>query len=154
MELTPTAALRQRGWTLPPPPAPVGSYAPAIREGDLLWVSGQGAMVEGAVLHPGRVPDTVSLEQAQEAARRATLQALSALAAEAGSLDRIRRIVRLTVFVASAPSFTRQHEVANAASEVLIALFGESGRSTRVAVGVVALPRDFPVEVDLVARRE
>ena len=154
MATSPSEALRRAGWTLPAPPAPVGSYVPAVRAGGLIWVSGQGALVEGRVLHPGRVPDPVSLEQAQEAARRATLQALSAAAEAAGGLDRIRRIVRVTVYVASAPSFVRQHEIANAASELLIAVFGEAGRPSRVAVGVVALPRDFPVEVDLVAAVE
>jgi enamine deaminase RidA (YjgF/YER057c/UK114 family) len=108
-------------------------------------------MHEGAVLHPGRVESQVSVAQAQECARLATLQALSAVAALVGSVDRVRRIVRVGVFVASDPTFTRQHEVANGATEVLIALFGEAGRPARVAVGVPGLPLNFPVEVELLA---
>jgi enamine deaminase RidA (YjgF/YER057c/UK114 family) len=151
MSPAPSERLRSLGLTLPAPPAPLGSYAPAVREGPWVWVSGQGATRAGAVLYPGRVPETVSLVEAREAARDATLQAVSAVAALAGSIDRIRRVVRVTVYVASAPTFTQQHEVANGATELLVALFGEEGRPSRVAVGVSALPREFPVELDLVA---
>ena len=108
-------------------------------------------MRDGKVLYPGRVESRVSVPQAQEAARGAALQALSALAAHAGSLDRIRRIVRVGVFVASDPEFTRQHEVANGATELLIGIFGEEGRPSRVSVGVPSLPLDFPVELELLA---
>lgn len=150
----PTEELRRRGLELPPPPKPAGSYTPAVRQGDLIWVSGQGAMRDGKVLYPGRVESTVSVAQAQEAARGATLQSLSAVAAQIGSIDRIRRVVRVGVFVASDPEFTRQHEVANGATELLIGLFGEAGRPTRVSVGVPALPLNFPVEIDLIAAVE
>ncbi|HEV2318055.1 MAG TPA: RidA family protein [Thermoplasmata archaeon] len=142
--------LAKLGLTLPPPPKPAGSYVPAVQEGNLVWVSGQGAFRDGAVLYPGRVESKVSVEEAQEAARVATLQGLSAAAAVVGSVDRIRRVLRLGVFVASDPKFTRQHEVANGASELLIGLFGESGRPSRVSVGVPALPLNFPVEVEMV----
>ncbi|MGI0150899.1 MAG: RidA family protein [Thermoplasmata archaeon] len=151
MPSNPSGALRDLGLELPSPPKPAGSYLPAVREGDLAWVSGQGPFRDGKVLHPGRVESAVSVPQAQEAARIATLQGLSALSELLGSIDRIRRLVRVGVFVASDPGFVRQHEVANGATELLITIFGEAGRPTRVSVGVPALPLDFPVEVELLA---
>jgi enamine deaminase RidA (YjgF/YER057c/UK114 family) len=141
--------LRSLGLALPAPPTPAGTYVPAKREGSLLWVSGQGAMRDGRVLHPGRVESEVSMEQAKECARIATLQGLSAAASVAGSLDRLRTVVRVGVFVASDPGFTRQHEVGNGASGLLVELFGESGRPSRTSVGVTGLPLNFPVEVEL-----
>lgn len=108
-------------------------------------------MVDGAVVAPGSVDRDVGVEQAQQAARRATLQALSALAAELGALDAVRRIVRATVYVSVSPGFHREHEVANGASDLLVAVFGEDGRPARSAVGVASLPKNAPVEVELLA---
>jgi enamine deaminase RidA (YjgF/YER057c/UK114 family) len=146
--------LSELGLTLPPPPMPAGSYAPVVREGAWAWVSGQGAVRDGAVVYPGLVDRDVTVAHAQEAARLATLQGLSALAAHTGSLDRIRRIVRVAVYVASSPGFTDQHVVGNGASEPLIALFGEAGRPARVSMGVASLPLNLPVEVELLAAVE
>jgi enamine deaminase RidA (YjgF/YER057c/UK114 family) len=154
MAPTPMEMLARLGITLPPPPKPAGSYVPAVRHGDLVWVSGQGATRDGTPIHPGRVESAVTIVQAQEAARGATLQALSAIRALVGSIDRIRRIVRVGVFVASDPEFTRQHEVGNGATELLISIFGEAGRPARVSVGVPSLPLNFPVEIELVAAVE
>jgi len=154
MTLSPSEALARLGLTLPAPPQPAGSYRPAVREGDLVWVSGQGAMKDGAVLYPGRVDGQVSVPQAQEAARLATLQGLSAVGALVGSLDRVRQVLRVGVYVASEPTFTRQHEVANGATELLIALFGERGRPSRVSMGVPSLPLNLPVEVELLVAVE
>ncbi len=151
---TPSDAIARLGLTLPPPPKPAGSYTPAVRHGDLVWVSGQGAVRDGKPLYPGRVESAVSVAQAQEAARGATLQALSAIVGLVGSIDRIRRIVRVGVYVASDPEFTRQHEVGNGATELLIAVFGEAGRPSRVSVGVPGLPLNFPVEIELLAAVE
>jgi enamine deaminase RidA (YjgF/YER057c/UK114 family) len=114
------------------------------------WVSGQIVLQDGAMLHPGLVDRDVSPETAKEVARRAALQALSALEASLGSLDRVRRIVRVTVYVASVSTFQRQHEVANGATEVLTSVFGEAGRPARAAIGVASLPLNAPVEVDMV----
>ena len=149
MATSPSESLARLGLALPPAPKPAGSYVPAVQDGNLLWVSGQGPFRDGAVLYPGRVESTVSVAQAHEAARVAALQALSAAAGAAGSVDRIRRVLRVGVFVASDPEFVRQHEVANGATELLIELFGETGRPTRVSVGVPALPLNFPVEVEM-----
>jgi enamine deaminase RidA (YjgF/YER057c/UK114 family) len=149
---TPTENLRQLNWSLPPPPEAKGSYAPAVRAGHMVYVAGQGAFRDGAVLYPGVVDREIPIAQAQEAARIATFQALSAVQTLIGSIDRIERIVRVQVFVASSPGFTQQHVVANGATEPLIALFGEAGRPARIAVGVPSLPLNFPVEVELWAQ--
>jgi len=137
---------------LPPPPAAAGAYVPALVSGDLAYVSGQVPLIEGQVLHPGKVGGDVSLEQAQEAAQRCALQCLSVLRNSLESLDRVVQIVQVSVFVASAPGFTDQPKVANAASEVLVQVLGDAGRHTRAAVGVAELPLGVPVEMTLVAR--
>ena len=142
--------LRELGLELPPPPGPAGTYVPVVLHDGLAWVSGQVVTEGGQVVHPGLVDRDVPPEVAHEVARRAALQALSALAATLGSVDRVRRIVRVGVYVASSAGFVRQHEVANGATELLVAVFGENGRPARAAVGVAALPLNAPVEVDLV----
>ena len=99
-------------------------------------------------MHPGLVDRDVPVDVARELARRGGLQALSALAAELGSLDRVRRFLRVTVYVASSPGFGRQHEVANGATDLFVQLFGDAGRPARAAVGVAGLPLNAPVEVE------
>lgn len=145
----PSARLRALGLELPPPPRPAGSYAPVVVDGHRAWVSGQVVTEAGVAARPGLVDRDVPADVARDLARRATLQALSALAAALGSIDRVRRVLRVGVFVASSPGFSRQHEIANGASELLIELFGESGRPARAAVGVAGLPLNAPVEVEL-----
>lgn len=149
MAVLPRQRLRGLGIELPPPPAPAGSYRPVVRSGALAWVSGQIAVEGGEVLFPGSVDRDVPVETAQKAARRATLQALSALDAELGSIDAVRRVVRVGVFVSVSPGFHREHEVANGASDLLGEVFGEAGRPSRTTVGVASLPKNAPVEVEL-----
>ena len=149
MARTPTERLAALGLTLPSPPRPAGSYAAVVVDGERAYVSGQIASQNGAILHPGLVDRDVSFTHAREAARLATLQALSALADTLGSLDRVRRVLRVGVYVASSPGFTRQHEVANGATELLIGVFEEAGRPARVSMGVAALPLNASVEVEL-----
>jgi len=115
------------------------------------WVSGQIVTEAGVVVHPGSVDRDVPADTARELAKRASLQGVSALAAALGSIDRVRRFIRVTVFVASSPGFFRQHEVANGATEILTQIWGEEGRPARAAVGVAGLPLNAPVEVDLLA---
>jgi len=146
---TPVERLRSLGVLLPVPPRPAGTYAPVVRSGRWAWVSGQIVIDGGAAVHPGLVDRDVPLDVAQGVARQAMLQALSALEAELGSIDRIRRAVRVGVFVASSPGFQRQHDVANGATQLLTELFSEAGRPTRAAVGVAGLPLNAPVEVEL-----
>jgi enamine deaminase RidA (YjgF/YER057c/UK114 family) len=151
MPTTPTERLRELGIALPPPPQPAGTYRPAVVDGKYAWVSGQTPHVDGKLLHPGVVGRDVDFPQAKEAAERAALQGLSALAHELGTLDRVRRIVRVGVYIASTGEFVRHPDVGNGATELLIRVFGEDGRPARVSMGVGSLPLGSCVEVELLA---
>ena len=148
--MKPEAKLTAMGLRLPAAPKPVGAYVPAVRSGNLVFVSGQLPIRDGELLVKGRVGGEVPIEEARQCARQAALNALAAVAAELGSLDKVRRVVRLTGYVASAPGFTDQAKVLNAASELLIEVFGEAGRASRVAVGAAELPLGAPVELELI----
>jgi enamine deaminase RidA (YjgF/YER057c/UK114 family) len=141
--------IRELGFELPPPPKPVGAYVAAVRTGNLVFTAGQLPGREGKLVATGKVPTDVSLEAAQKAAQVAALNALAAVAG-VGSLDCVRRIVRMNLFVNSAAGFTDQAKVANGASELLTAIFGEAGKHSRCAIGVSELPLNAPVELDLV----
>jgi enamine deaminase RidA (YjgF/YER057c/UK114 family) len=143
--------MSQLGIELPPVAAPVASYVPVVVSNGFAFVSGQVAMEEGEPLFQGRLGAEVSLEDGAAAARRCALQALAALKAELGSLDRIARIVKLTVWVASTEEFTDQPKVANGASDVLGEIFGDRGKHARAAVAAPALPLGVPVEVEVLA---
>jgi len=148
--LSPSQVLASLGIVLPPAPKPVASYVPCVRTGNLLIVSGQLPFRDGTLLATGRVPDPVSVERAQEAARQCILNGLAVVAGECGgSIDRVVRIVRLGVFVASGDGFTEQPKVANGASDLLQQIFGESGRHARAAVGTNALPLGASVEIEM-----
>jgi len=140
-------AIARLGLELPPAPQPLASYVPVRVHGPMAYVSGQIPSIDGSVLHPGIVGAGVDVELAQEAARRGALQILSALREELGSLDRVAGVVQLSVFVASDPSFTQQPAVANAASDLLVEVFGDAGRHARAAVGVPSLPLGASVEL-------
>jgi enamine deaminase RidA (YjgF/YER057c/UK114 family) len=146
-----TARLAELGLTLPPVTAPVAAYVPAVRTGNYAYTSGQLPIVDGELQATGKVGESVSPEEAVALARICALNALAAAAGAAGGLDAITRIVKVTCFIASAPSFTGQSQVANGASELLIDVFGDSGRHARSAVGMAVLPLDSPVEVELIA---
>jgi len=148
--MTPEEKLRALGLELPPAPKPVGAYVPAVRTGNLVFVSGQLPMKNGELMVKGRVGGEVAVEEARQCARQAALNALAAVAAELGGLDKVRRVVRLTGYVASAPGFTEQALVLNAASELLAEVFGEAGRHTRIAVGAAELPLGAPVELEMI----
>jgi len=140
------------GLELPPPPVPVASYVPVTQTGSLAFVAGQVAMVDGHVLHAGKLGKEVSVEMGQESAARAALQALSALRHHlGGSLDGLVRILQLTVFVAADTEFIEHPRVANGASDLLIALLGPDGRHARAAVGVASLPLGASVEITITA---
>jgi enamine deaminase RidA (YjgF/YER057c/UK114 family) len=147
----PSERLAQLGLTLPPVTAPQAAYVPAIRTGNYVYVSGQLPIVDGKLQAVGKVGDGVSAEEAAALARICALNGLAAAASVAGGLDAITRIVKVTGFVASAPSFTGQPAVINGASEFFIEVFGEAGRHARSAIGLAVLPRDSPVEVELIA---
>jgi enamine deaminase RidA (YjgF/YER057c/UK114 family) len=147
---TPEERLEQLGVTLPAPAAPVAAYVPCVRTGNLVYVSGQVPLVDGTPSHLGRLGAGVDLETGAAAARRCAINVLAALKAELGELSRVRRVVKVTVFVAGEPDFGDQPKVANGASELFGEVFGEAGTHARAAVGVAALPLGVPVEVDAI----
>ncbi len=142
--------LQDLGITLPEAAAPVASYVPAVESGGLLHISGQISFREDGSLILGRLGDDMDLEHGKEAARRCAIMLLAQMKTALGSLDRVDRIVKLGVFVNSAPSFTDQPKVANGASELMQDVFGEAGRHARSAVGVAVLPLGVAVEVDAI----
>ena len=145
------AKLAELGLTLPQVVPPVAAYVPAVRTGNLVFVSGQLPFVDGELPATGKVGAGISSEQAYDLARQCALNALAAAAAAAGGLDAITRVVKVTGFVASTPDFVGQPAVINGASELIGAVLGDAGVHARAAVGVVALPLDSPVEVEIVA---
>ncbi len=149
--MDPEARLADLGLELPPVPEPAGSYVPATRTGPLIFTAGQVPFKDGKLLLTGKVGADVTVEEAQEAARLCALNAIAAAAEKAGGLNRLRDIVKVTGFVASAPGFNGQPDVVNGASDLVGEVFGEAGLHARSAVGVAELPLDAPVEVELVA---
>jgi enamine deaminase RidA (YjgF/YER057c/UK114 family) len=147
----PEARLAELGLDLPAAPRPVASYVPAVVSGNLVFLAGQVPMADGVLLWKGKVGAELDADAGADAARRCALQALAVLRDALGSLGRVRRIVKLSVFVASAPGFSEQPRVANGASDLLAEVFGEAGRHARTAVGVPELPLGAPVEVEVVA---
>lgn len=127
-----------------------GNYVPAVRNGDEVYVSGQIPRVDDTVMVMGRVGAETSLEQGRHAARICTLRALAILEQMLGDLGRIKRILRINVYVQSAADFTQQSEVADGASEILYAVFAEAGVHTRTSLGVYQLPKNASVEVDMI----
>jgi enamine deaminase RidA (YjgF/YER057c/UK114 family) len=147
---TPEERLRQLGVSLPAPAVPVAAYVPCVRTGNLVYVSGQVPVVDGKPSHLGRLGDDVGLEDGRAAARTCAINVLAALKAELGELSQVRRVVKVTGFVASVPGFTDMPKVVNAASELFGEAFGDAGRHSRSAVGVAALPLGVPVEVEAI----
>ena len=143
------AKLAELGLTLPAAAAPVAAYVPVVVTGGLAYVSGQVSFVDG-VLVKGRLGGDVSLEQGIAAAQGCGLMILAQLKAALGSLDRVERVVKLGAFINSTADFTDQPKVANGASELMVAVFGEAGKHARAAVGVPSLPLGCAVEVDAI----
>jgi enamine deaminase RidA (YjgF/YER057c/UK114 family) len=149
---TASQRLGELGLTLPPVAPPVAAYVPAVRSGSHVYTSGQLPLVDGKLQGTGKLGAALTTEDGAALARVAALNALAAVASVAGGIDAIVRIVKVTCFVASAPSFTGQAQVANGASELLLEVFGDAGRHARSAVGMAVLPLDSPVEVELIAQ--
>lgn len=143
--------LDQLGLRLPEVAKPLAAYIPATRVGSQVWTSGQLPLVAGTLTASGKLGAQVPLEDGVKAAHTCLLNALAAIAHVAGGVDRITRIVKVVVFVASTPDFTDQPKVGNGASELIGDLFGDAGRHVRSAVGVSVLPLDAPVEIEVVA---
>ncbi|MDP8978159.1 MAG: RidA family protein [Actinomycetota bacterium] len=142
--------LTQLGLELPEAPAPAAAYVPVARAGEVVYVSGQVAVAQGRPVATGKLGGEVDTRVGTRCARQCAVNVLAQLRAELGSLDRVRQVVRLGVFVASDPAFTQQHVVANGASELVTEVFGQAGLHARAAVGVPSLPMDSPVEVEAV----
>ena len=148
---TPEERLTELGITLPEAIPALAAYVPAVVHDGLVWVSGQVPLREGGLPRTGLVGRDISVEDAVEEARYCALNALAQMRAAIGSLDRVARILKVTVFVASSDGFHAQPLVANGASELFQDVFGEAGRHARSAVGVAELPLGAPVELELVA---
>lgn len=145
-----TSRLAELGLSIPAVAKPVASYVPATIAGNLVFTAGQLPFVDGQLPATGKVGAEVTAADAAELARTAVLNALAAVETAIGSVDRITRIVKLVVFVASDPDFSGQPAVANGASDTLVEIFGDAGRHARSAVGVAVLPLDAPVELELI----
>lgn len=145
--------LQASGIVLPEAPPSAGAYTQITEAGDLVYTAGQIA-VNGAtgLIASGRLGERVSVEEGTACARQCALNALAQLRVALGDLDRIVRVVKVNVFIASTPDFTQQPTVANGASDLINEVLGEAGMHSRTAVGVAVLPLDSPVEVDLVAQ--
>ena len=147
--MTAEAKLSELGLTLPAAAAPVAAYVPVVIAGGFAYVSGQVSFVDGALIK-GRLGEDLTLDQGIAAAQGCGLMILAQLKAALGSLDRDERVVKLGAFVNCTGAFTDQPKVANGASELMVAVFGEAGKHARAAVGVPALPLGCAVEVDAI----
>lgn len=151
---TPIEKLREYGYELPRPKPPVASYVPVVRSGNLLFVSGQISSNENGVVE-GKLGETMNVVQGGNAAELAALKILSEVVYSGGvDLSAIKRVVKITVLVASTPEFTEQHLVANGASNLIVGVLGDKGKHARAAFGVAALPLGAAVEVEAIVEVE
>ena len=147
--------LRELGIVLPTPSKPVANYVPWVRTGNLVFISGQGAVRDGKIEYAGKVGDSLSLEDAINSARLTAINILAQLRdACGGDLDRVKRIVKLLGFVNCTPDFGEHPKVINGASDLMVEVFGDKGRHARSAVGAPALPFGLSVEVEAIAEIE
>jgi enamine deaminase RidA (YjgF/YER057c/UK114 family) len=147
--------IRELGYELPPPPSPAGIYVPAVRTGNLIFLSGQGPSIPGGgFLFQGKLGSGVSIEQGYDCARQTMLNLLTSLKGEIGDLDKVKRIVKLLCMINCVPDFVDPPKVANGASDLLVNLYGEAGRHARSAVGMAGLPYGIPVEIEMVVEVE
>ncbi len=142
--------MRGLGLELPEVPKPVASYVPAVRSGNYVYTSGQVPFVKGELMHRGKLGGDLTIEQGYECARVTALNCLAAVKSVTDDLDRVKQIVRVTGFINSAPGFTDQPKVLNGASDLLVEIFGERGKHSRLAIGTSELPLGAPLEIDMV----
>jgi enamine deaminase RidA (YjgF/YER057c/UK114 family) len=142
--------LKELGIELPQAPKPVATYIPAVRAGNLLFLSGVLPMQNGQLAYTGKLGRDLTVEQGMQAAKMALLNALAIARQELGTLDRITRVVKVVGHVASAEGFTDQPQVLNGASDLLVEIFGDAGRHARVAIGAAELPRRAAVEIEVI----
>lgn len=142
--------IKHLGITIPEPVKPLAAYIPAMQVGNLVMTSGQVPISAGVVKYQGKVGRDLSEEEGKEAAKLCAINCLSAVKSVIGNLDKIKRVLKLTVFIASAEGFTAQPKVANGASELIGEIFGEAGKHVRSAVGVSELPLNSAVEIEMI----
>ena len=148
--MNPEQRLSELGYTLPKPPAPIGTYVGGVQTGNLFFLSGKGPDLEGGQRWRGKVGAELTLEDGYQAARACMLNLLAVLKDEVGDLSRVTRVVKLLGMVNSAPDFGDQPKVVNGASDLLVEIFGDRGRHARSAVGMAALPNGIPVEIEMI----
>ena len=142
--------LKELGIIIPNAPKPAGSYIPVVLSGKLAFVSGQIPIKDGQVVYQGKVGDTQSIDDAQEAAKLCVINGLAQIEAYCGTLDNLEKIIKISGFVNSTKDFTEHPKVINAASDLLMKIFDEKGRHSRIAIGVSSLPLNATVEIDMV----
>ncbi|AWC23174.1 RidA family protein [Aminobacter sp. P9b] len=152
--MTPYDRLAALGLTLPPPPSPIATYVPFVREGDILYLSGQGPKHADGTLRTGKVGAEIGIEQAYDDARLTGLNLLSILHAATGDLSRVRRVIKLLGMVNATPDFAAHPKVINGCSDLLLEVFGERGRHARSAVGFGSLPDNITVEIEAIVAIE
>ena len=148
--MSPEDKLKELGIELPEAPDPLGSYIPVVRTGNLVFLSGMLPLIQGRLTRQGKVGRDINLDEAREDARVATVNALSVLKAHIGSLDKVKRCIKITGYVASDPDFLEQPKVLNAASDLIFEIFGERGKHVRTTVGVNVLPFNSPLEIEFI----
>jgi len=148
--MSPEDKLKELGIELPAAPDPLGSYIPVVRTGNLVFLSGMLPLIQGKLTRQGKVGIDVNLDEAREDARVATVNALSALKAHIGTLDKVKRCIKITGYVASDPDFLEQPKVLNAASDLIFEIFREKGIHVRTSVGVNVLPFTSPLEIEFI----
>lgn len=144
--------IKELGFTLPEPPKPLAAYVPAVIAGDLVFTAGQLPIAYGALKYTGKLGKELSEEDGKKAAEICALNCLSAIKGVIGELNRIEQVIKLTVFVNSAEGFTNQPVAANGASELIEKIFGKNGSHARSAVGVNELPKNAPVEIEMIVK--
>ncbi len=144
--------LKELGLTISEAPKPLAAYVPAVIAGDYIFTAGQLPIENGELIFKGKVDSDVSLEDAYKAAKISAVNCLSAVKSAIGDLNKIERIVKVSVFVASSKGFTDQPKVANGASELMVEIFGEAGKHARSAMGVSELPLNAPVEIEMIVK--
>lgn len=148
--MSPEERLKKLGIKLPEAPTPLGSYVHVVRTGNLVFLSGILPLKEGKLTRHGRVGENISLDEAREDARTAAVNALAILKSNTGSLDKVKRCIKITGYVASASDFIEQPKVLNAVSDLMVEIFGENGRHARASVGVNVLPLNSPLEIEFI----
>jgi len=142
--------LKELGIIIPNAPKPAGSYIPVVLTGKLAFVSGQIPIKDGQIVYQGKVGTTQSIDDAQEAAKLCIINGLAQIEAYCGTLDNLEKIIKISGFVNSTKDFTEHPKVINAASDLLMKIFGEKGRHSRIAIGVSSLPLNATVEIDMI----